>query len=692
MGSDGMPLIGSPPYSHKMAETWPKPSSRWRLGMVLPTSPKKLCVVTFCFFFTSLVLVGGSFRARRYIVQKAAEQRAAEEPAYHWQRFPRLNGFYNGVRSLVNYTDWVPEQQAATDAKFSITKLPPVEPVVVDPYPQYDSPDYLKGHHPVKQCFIDEDEKVPAPDIFAYPGIPANMSAPYWGSYDILNMAPDRCFERFGRLGPYGYSYNPSEGGLGLANYTEHAGADEIQDMFEKVDYRNVNWGKAQQRCFEKNRERFEPSSTSTGDGAGPKKRVPRTAYVLRTWTGYEYSDIQLLSLRAMINELSLKSGGEYDVHFLVHVKNDSIPIWASEEVYNETLQESVPSEFWDMSTLWSEEQMRTYYPGPFPDEENLHNHAEADVYGVYRSAHFALQWFAQHHPEYDFFWNWEMDVRYLGHYYEFHNGVSEWAAAQPRKLLWERSARFWIPSLHGTYSAFSEFVANETRDKNQKPIWGPMEFETGERGMLAAPEFNKPPTTFDKDNYEWGVGEEADLLTFNPIFDPTKTNWVFRDDVSGYNVTKPPPRRAALVTIGRLSKRLLQTMHEETSKMRRTMFPEMWPSSVALHHGFKAAYVPHPVYFEHKWPLDTMNQIFNYPTAPHESPFGWGEHNFQGASFYYDSGLSGVLWRRWLGSKENGMGGKRFEEKHSGRMCLRGILHHPIKSEGVESSPIWPL
>jgi hypothetical protein len=39
-----------------------------------------------------------------------------------------------------------------------------------------------------------------------------------------------------------------------------------------------------------------------------------------------------------MINELALKSGAEYDVHLLVHVKNNTTPIWADESVYNRTL------------------------------------------------------------------------------------------------------------------------------------------------------------------------------------------------------------------------------------------------------------------------------------------------------------------------------------------------------------------
>ncbi|KAG9855044.1 hypothetical protein KCU77_g6042, partial [Aureobasidium melanogenum] len=63
------------------------------------------------------------------------------------------------------------------------------------------------------------------------------------------------------------------------------------------------------------------------------------------------------------------------------------------------------------------------------------------------------------------------------------------------------------------------------------------------------------------------------------------------------------------------------------------------------------------------------------------DSPFGWGEHNFIGSSFYYNSGFSGALWRRWLGLRENKEGGTRDEETGTGRMCVLPSLSHPVKT-----------
>ncbi|KAK1020086.1 hypothetical protein LTR33_019232, partial [Friedmanniomyces endolithicus] len=147
-----------------------------------------------------------------------------------------------------------------------------------------------------------------------------------------------------------------------------------------------------------------------------------------------------------------------------------------------------------------------------------------------------------------------------------------------------------------------------------EAPIWGPLP-PSGEGDSTADPDNDpKPPTTYDKDQYTWGVGEEADFITFNPLFDPHTTNWILAEDVTGYNTTSHhyPPRRTAIITASRLSRRLLQTMHRETSMKRHTMFSEMWPGSIALHHGYKAVYAPHPVYIDRAWPTAYLTAIFN--------------------------------------------------------------------------------
>ncbi|CAI9624979.1 unnamed protein product [Alternaria burnsii] len=682
-GSSPLPLFSSKSWGKKYSQpAWANRLQRPRLSFA------RLITLAVTIVLLASMLGTGIYRRHRWNHQ---HQPGDERKQYHWEHYPRLNGFFNGVRTLVPYGDWVSEQDFV---KYSQSpnpednikpkwphmskedKEPPLEMQPFDPY-KFDSPEYLKEHDEVKQCYLDEEETVDLPDIYAYPGIPQNMTAPFFGSYEELGFDDKKCFDRFGRLGPYGYSYSRDEGGLDMDGKSEKAGADKLWSYEKKVDYRKVNWASAMKRCREKNAHRFKKNTTD--ESAPAKKKVPRHAYVLRTWTGYKYSDYQILTLRAMINELALKSGGEYDVHFLLHVKDDSLPIWSSEEIYQKVIEDNLPKEFWGMATLWSEQQMRMYYPEPFPN--NVYNHAKAPVHSVYRSAHFAMQWFAQARPEYDFYWNWEMDLRLSGHYYEFHNQIGEWAKKQPRKGLWERSSRYYIPELHGSWKNFTDTVEEELYNSDEKPVWGPPKFEN--TGMLPSPPETEPPHSYSQDNYEWGVGEDADIITFNPIFDPAKTNWVFRDDVTGYDLELPePPRRCAIITVSRLSKRLLDLMHRETYLMKHHMFPEMWPPTVAFHHGLKAVYAAHPVYLDHNWPLEALDGTFNKPPKPTDSVFGWGEHNQLGTSFYYNAGFSSEWWRRWLGSRENDKGGPVEEENGTGRLCMRNTLFHPVKYE----------
>lgn len=665
-------------------------AEKLRFGRFSLTKMLAMSIGALVFF---ALMAGGGYR---HVKKKELQQEQQPEPdqpmPFLWQAYPRLDGYYNGVRTLVPSVNVTIENQynhtepPRYEKPRSLPKQPPMDPIKYDPYPDYKSSEYLKTHHEVHECFLDDNDTISVPDVYAYPGVPEIYPEPFYGSYSTLGMRDDVCFERFGRLGAYGYGDPASNLKDHIGSKSEKVGSEKVFEKIGHTDYSNVNWGEAQKRCYDKNKARFAKEQP-----AG-KERVKRHAYVLRTWTGFKYTDHHIMTLRAQINELSLKTGGEYDVHFLVHVKDNSIPIWADEEIYRKTVEENVPEEFWGLATLWSEKQMEMYYPDPFPD--NFINMAGSSIHGVYRSAHFAIQWFSQEFKEYDFVWNWEMDLRYTGHYYEFNNRIGEWGKDQPRKGLWERNERFYIPGIHGTYENFTKFVGeemekvdipmNDVTAQGPHPVWGPVnKFPHKENGLLPAPEGTTPPTSYYRDDYSWGVGEDADLLTFNPIFDPSKTNWVFREDVTGYDNTLPvPPRRVAIITVARLSRRLLDTMHEETWRLRHSMFPEMWPPSVALHHGLKAAYVPHPVFFDRDWDLDYMNQVFNYPETKEASTFGWGEHNMLGSSFYYNAGFSGALWRRWLGNSENGEGGRKEEENGTGRMCLKPVLHHPIKGE----------
>jgi hypothetical protein len=529
-------------------------------------------------------------------------------------------------------------------------------------------PSLLPAHF--EQCYVDEEREILPPAISAYNGRPQGFPNPLFGLHKELGIDDEVCYDRVNRLAPYGLGIAVEEGGLGHMTEGDNEGLENI----DVIDWRGVQWQKAQTSCFEKNSDQI----------------TSRNALVFRTWSTFHYTEYHIAMIRAIISELALATGGQFTVHFLIHVQDDTLPIWASSELYNQILRDSLPEEFRGMGTLWSVSQMKLIYPPPFPD--SLVNFSGGEIYEAYRSLHFPLQFFAEKHPEYDYFWQWEMDMRVTGHYHELLSQIVWWAESQPRDHAWERSSRLYVPELYDySYDDYAEAVIEETRAANQTPVSGP---QIPHERLLVIPEQELPE---DQD-------EITDLITFNPLFDPSRSRWAFRDDITGYNVTRDgrPPTRAALITASRMSRRLLLLMHQETYANKHTMFPEMFPASIALHYGLKAIYAPLPLYFDRDWPAKHADEIFNNAPVTVEdakkgmdhghghfhgeggSVFGPGEHVFRGATYYSNAGFAGYLWRRWLG-RENGNNEIAWESEGgsgSGRMCLPNMLLHPVKRE----------
>lgn len=687
-------------------------------------------------------------------VQVAIQQEKVKPKPPPWESFPFLERYYGGVRSLVSSTLNVPEYPRTDDEvptdSFNISEelreseaarenrrraLPSSK--LFDPYPNYTSSEYMTKYGEKVDCYLDVEDTISIPRVRIYEGIPRGFPDMVMGSAQLLGLRNDICYDRFGRLGPYGLGYSLNRGGSGAQLEGERDGADLVWSESPEVDWRNVKWLDVQSRCLRSNQHRFKelpksrpetfqamqiggivrrdepsdfasmppkPSGQSKSKPKAGSEKLPRTAVVIRTWWDYPYTPEDKIYLRSLISELVMLSGGEYVVHFLIQVKDNDLPIFSDDETYERVLRDSLPEEFRGMGTLWNERQMHLMYGGL----EETHMR-DLPVHGVYRSTFMPMQYFAYRHPEYDFFWNWEMDIRTTHHWYHLFDSVSTWAKSQPRKLLWERNSRFFVPSEHGSWEDFSRMVRIQTehgtnsvnnlwsslnRDKDDsipggvrqqgdRPIWGPERPLDDDVAFDGDPQ---PPTSFEKDKYTWGVGEDADLITFNPLFDPDGTTWLLRDDTTGYNKTRgQPPRRTAIITASRLSRKLLITMHRETAIKKHTMFSEMWPASCALHHGFKVVYAPHPEYVDRKWPTNYLQSVLNAGRngatgGSRTSVFGDREHNFRGMTWYYNAGFPEVLWHRWLGMKFHNTGGEQEEIAGEGRMCLPGMLLHPVK------------
>ncbi|KAF2140212.1 uncharacterized protein K452DRAFT_299594 [Aplosporella prunicola CBS 121167] len=635
-----------------------------------------------------------------------------------WEAFPAEHGYYTqGVKTLKDQ-----------------------EPKPYLPYPDYNSAEYQKewnGEYvactgPRGKSLNESVQDL----VLAYPEISSKFPKPSIGSIEGIGLDSSVCFDRYGRYGAYGFGAD------------EYDLPDWEPKQEQQVIWRSVKWGQLQDECVAKNQQRFKPEARTTKtelqpgldipdyaedmsktelrseEGGVAKKYHPRTAVLIRTWEGYTYTENDLQAIRAMITELSLLSGGEYQVFLFVNVKDRSVPIFEDPQAYDDMLKKVVPTELRSISILWNEDICQKAYP-------------EVTDWQVYWHQFMSVQWFMKTHPEFEYVWNWETDARYTGNHYHFLSKIGEFAKKQPRKYLWERNKRYYIPQMHGDWQTYFNDTNAAVEDAwsqgyIQSPVWGPLPYSTAQTPMGPA-----PPREMTADNFEWGVEEEADLITLLPMFDPTYTFWSYRDKIWNYIPGLHPdfsvdpydnaytderfkmiPRRIFINTVARFSRKMLHTMHVE-NKVGRSMQAEMWPATVALQHGLKAVYAPQPVWFDRIWPPHYTDAIFNAKLDGDQNPIGWSEgpdspyngdreHNFYGWSWYFSSRFPKDIYRRWLGWKvrvhewgeperlaggieeEHGMGERvdvggsenRDTEKPvvGGRMCLPGMLLHPVK------------
>ena len=224
---------------------------------------------------------------------------------------------------------------------------------------------------------------------------------PIIGSYRETGLESDFCFDRHARYDPYGYE-------------DEFPDAEEPHIESSKVEWKDVRWGQLQRDCLAKNEDRYEPLEQpirskfwlpTTADQEGLNNTLvfgsnessevqsyrfwqqsrqsykKKTALVLRTWDGNEWTIDTMQYIRSLIMELALHSGAEYEVIILVEVKNITIPIFEDEEAYRQTLLKAVPDELSDVTILFNRKLLEKWYPKigahEYVDESHqLHSHA----------------------------------------------------------------------------------------------------------------------------------------------------------------------------------------------------------------------------------------------------------------------------------------------------------------------------
>ncbi len=588
-----------------------------------------------------------------------------------------------------------------------MTTFSKVQPVTFNPYPKYNSPEWEENHAPYVPCLGPNGKKIE--DIRVFKGRPEKFPSPGFGSYSVLGLDRNLCFERETRMGQYGMSTVRGTDG-------------------EELDWDLVNWGDLQQECFQKNVARFATEGPKNEyvqedshdlkrdtdelkveeveeeeviedfvDGESPMKTVrkfwrrpgsshakrtqpdsqshnsttkpeQRTALLLRSFSGKTYTENDKQVIRSLITELSLRTGGEFEIFLFVHIKNSEEKIW-TKGAYEKAIDEHVPQEFRSIAVLWNEPAVDRMYTNLSPKARKVHH-----------GQFLPVQMFMQEFREFDYVWNWEMDSRIIGHNYDVLTKLGEFGRKQPRRGIWERNERFYIPSFHGSFD--SQFRATVEQTVGTETIWGAPDVP------VVKPLGPKPPVSNpEDDDYKWGVGEDADLIELAPIFNPVNSGWVMRNSIWGYRSKTFPwgrlPRRTTIITQSRVSRRLLDMMHYEDLRGNHVA-SEMVAQTVALLHGLKAVYAPMPVFFDRGWSGAQLAKWFNGGPKGQSGSFGsamgWGqEGRYMGATWYYRSFPPQRLYNNWMGYEDTEIGGDEWEAQH-GRPCLPSMILHPIK------------
>ncbi|KAJ5435375.1 Protein of unknown function DUF3405, partial [Penicillium cf. griseofulvum] len=507
----------------------------------------------------------------------------------------------------------------------------PAIPAIYDPYPEYNSQqwhDEFVGNF--QACEGPRGKTLsrtsPKDMMSVYPGIQKDhrkiqdffnksrdFPSPMLGSYSTTGIDGYVCADRSSQLGAYGSASD--------------------------VNWNETNWGSLQSRRHHPTSPPslplHPPLSTRTFRNQAPPspdnlQHKTRSAVILRAWSDMEWTENIKQNIRLLIMELSLHSGSEYEVVILLHVKDKSIPIYTEDPlVMNDIKAQFVPAEFHNMVVFFNDHTLASWY-------RKVEEHSSGLQYWQ------PLQAFSRVFQDFDYYWQFEMSSRFTGHTYHFLEKSTEFAKRQPRKYLWERNAYFYIPGTHGTWNNFVRGIKSSMKGRMSVTPVGP----------------SPPVASPDDDDYEWGVGEEADLITFLPIFDPTNTKWLFGDHFWGISEGVNPPRVASVVAMARVSKNLLDQMHNLQVQQGIGIFTEMTAPTLALWHGLKAVYVPHPLYVDGKWTPKELGRILN-PGEPDKinggenSFWNWDhrwDHILYRMTYMFTTQTAEDFYRRWLG------------------------------------------
>lgn len=288
------------------------------------------------------------------------------------------------------------------------------------------------------------------------------------------------------------------------------------------------------------------------------------------------------------------------------------------------------------------------------------------------------MQLLALHYPEFDHFWQLELDMRFTGHAGRYLTALSTTARAEPRKQALERSLYLQMPS-HPTSTSFLSTI--NTTAHGSSFVWGPL------RIPELPPIGPVPPTPSPhSDPFAWGVGEEADVIVTSFCANATAaTTWVFRDWIGGLRAGVATPRFFCPPAITRTSRALMLVAHEAQVRRAVRVPSEATPVSFALWHGLKMSFPQGPVFYRRERDAEYEAGWWRGGPEAGRKDGGVGpevdEHpSGDGLSFWWGGDWPRKVFDAWQGEEEKGEEWPWVVRREGGRVWAPNMMVHPMK------------
>ena len=183
------------------------------------------------------------------------------------------------------------------------------------------------------------------------------------GSYEALVL--DRTWLIAGsHYRPYGYCETDAGYSRSQVNWAHVDGVSLQNDCLARDSLRVQNTAKlvGHARLSKAGWKHRLGLSKFTSPTRDPCQSTGRTAIVIRTLSGYDYKQEDMINLRSLIMETALRSGGQYAVFFLVYIKDKARQIFHSVAIYETGLRDALPPELQSVAVLFDVSLLESWY------------------------------------------------------------------------------------------------------------------------------------------------------------------------------------------------------------------------------------------------------------------------------------------------------------------------------------------